>query len=67
MNDLHSALATERTASFLTQARSDGLVRLARCCTPHGFTHAVRTASRSALHWLRQGQLGGYPGVCSTC
>ena len=28
---------------------------------------AVRSAWRSTLHWLRQGQLRGYPGVCSTC
>lgn len=67
MNDLHSALATERSHSFLTQARTDGLVRIARCCTPHGVVAALRTLSRSTLHWLRQGQLGGYPGVCSTC
>jgi hypothetical protein len=67
MNDLHSALANERSRTFLTQARTDGLVRLARCCTPHGFAAAVRGAARTTLHWLRQGQLGGYPGACSTC
>ena len=67
MNDLHSALATERSHSFLTQAHTDGLVRLARCCTENAAAEALRTAWRSTLHWLRQGQLRGYPEVCSTC
>ncbi len=64
MNDMHSALAMERSRSFLAQARYDGLVRVARCCTPHGIAHAVRSAGSSFLHWLRQGQLAGYPGGC---
>ena len=65
MNDLNAALVHERTSSFLTQARYDGLVRIARCCTPTGIANGVahvREAGRRTLHWLRAGQLAGYPG-----
>lgn len=65
MNDLHAALAAERTSTLLSQARYDGLVRVARCCTPTGIAIGVahlRAAVRRTLHWLRAGQLAGYPG-----
>jgi hypothetical protein len=68
MDDLHSALAAERSRTFLDTARRDRLAALARCCTPSGLAAGaarVRSAGRSAVHWLRQGQLAGYPERCS--
>ena len=67
MNDLQSALAAERTNSFLTQARNDRLARLARCCTRVGATavERVHEAGTATLRWLRKGQLGGLP--CAEC
>jgi hypothetical protein len=65
MDDLHAALAAERSSTFLTQARYDGLVRVARCCTPRGIANGIaraRDVGSRALHWLRAGQLAGYPG-----
>jgi hypothetical protein len=70
MNDLHAALADERSQMFLTQARYDGLARLGRCCTNVARALPVerlRKAGHDLLHWLRAGQLGGYPSTCSTC
>jgi hypothetical protein len=70
MNDLHSALAVERSQMFLTQARYDGLARLGRCCSRAARAIRVerlRAAGRNALHWLRAGQLAGYPSTCRTC
>ena len=68
MNDLHSALAVERSQMFLTQARHDGLARLGRCCSKAGSALTrVRTMGHDTLHWLRNGQLAGYPSTCTTC
>jgi hypothetical protein len=67
MNDIATAIATERAQTFLTQARTDGLARLARCCSPSGVVRGmqhVRSAGRATLHWLRAGQLAGYPATC---
>jgi predicted component of type VI protein secretion system len=67
MNDLQTALAAERTNGFLIQARSDGLARIARCCTRAGASvvERVQTAGAATLRWLRKGQLGGLP--CAEC
>ena len=67
MNDLHSALAVERTNTFLAQAGRERLVRLAACCTPGGVARGiahVRAAGSATLRWLRKGQLGGMPQPC---
>ena len=68
MNDLHSALAVERSQMFLNQARNDGLARLGRGSSQTGQAiDRVRALGRDALHWLRNGQLAGYPSTCTTC
>lgn len=69
MNDLHAALAVERSQMFLSQARNDRLARLGRCCSSHAgqAIERVRAGGRDALHWLRKGQLAGYPSTCTTC
>ena len=68
MNDLHSALAVERSQMFLTQARKDGLARLGRCGSQAGKAmERIRAIGRDSLHWLRNGQLAGYPSTCTTC
>jgi hypothetical protein len=67
MKDLHAALVAERTNSLLTQARYDGLARLARCCTPGGIARGaghVRAAGSATLAWLRKGQLTPYEPRC---
>ena len=68
MNDLHSALAVERSEMFLSQARTDGLARLGRGSSSHAkVMERVRALGRDSLHWLRNGQLAGYPSTCTTC
>ena len=68
MNDLHAALAVERSQMFLTQARNDGLARLGRCGSRvDPALERVRAVWRDSLHWLRNGQLAGYPSTCTTC
>jgi hypothetical protein len=68
MNDLHAALAAERSQMFLTQARYDGLARLGRCGSrAEAVLERVRAMGRDTLHWLRNGQLAGYPSTCTTC
>ena len=68
MNDLHSALAVERSQMFLTQARNDGLARLGRCSSQAAMAvERIRALGRDTLHWLRNGQLAGYPSTCATC
>jgi hypothetical protein len=68
MNDLHSALAVERSQMFLDQARTDGLARRGRGSSPAATVlERVRALGRDSLHWLRNGQLAGYPSTCATC
>ena len=68
MNDLHSALAVERSQMFLTQARNDRLARLGRCGSQaRKAMNRIRVIGHDTLHWLRNGQLAGYPSTCTTC
>ena len=72
--DIYTALAAERTRTMLSEASYDGLAKQGRTARPSrlasGRTHvaqSVRRASTASLHWLRKGQLAGYPDACTTC
>ena len=70
MNDLHAALAAERSRTLLSEAQYERLTRLARTSSPSRLAAGAarfRAAREGLVHWLRAGQLAGYPSTCQTC